>query len=129
MITSLTTYPVDEGTAVAVFGFAGRVHDQHRCAFAWGRADNTCEPPRAHGRWAGGRGRWAGWDWVAARGEGMALVLPSSLCAPLPRMREVDLGCGKALLIKEGGEFYAMGHKCPHYGAPLVKGQSVPLAV
>ncbi|KAL7983153.1 hypothetical protein Chor_000015 [Crotalus horridus] len=38
------------------------------------------------------------------------------------RMREVDLGCGKALLMKENGEFYAMGHKCPHYGAPLVKG-------
>lgn len=43
----------------------------------------------------------------------------------LPRMREVDLGCGKALLIKESGEFHAVGHKCPHYGAPLVKGQSV----
>lgn len=40
----------------------------------------------------------------------------------IPRMREVDLGCGKALLIKENGEYYAMGHKCPHYGAPLVKG-------
>ncbi|KYO36967.1 apoptosis-inducing factor 3 isoform B [Alligator mississippiensis] len=38
------------------------------------------------------------------------------------QMREVDLGCGKALLIKENGEYYAMGHKCPHYGAPLVKG-------
>ncbi|XP_015684833.1 apoptosis-inducing factor 3-like, partial [Protobothrops mucrosquamatus] len=38
------------------------------------------------------------------------------------QMREVDLGCGKALLVKEHGEFYAMGHKCPHYGAPLVKG-------
>ncbi|XP_038008494.1 apoptosis-inducing factor 3 isoform X10 [Motacilla alba alba] len=38
------------------------------------------------------------------------------------RMREVDLGCGKALLIKESGEFHAVGHKCPHYGAPLVKG-------
>ncbi|XP_039209386.1 apoptosis-inducing factor 3 isoform X1 [Crotalus tigris] len=38
------------------------------------------------------------------------------------QMREVDLGCGKALLVKENGEFYAMGHKCPHYGAPLVKG-------
>lgn len=42
----------------------------------------------------------------------------------LLRMREVDLGCGKALLIKESGEFHAVGHKCPHYGAPLVKGQS-----
>ncbi|XP_051922838.1 apoptosis-inducing factor 3 isoform X1 [Hippocampus zosterae] len=38
------------------------------------------------------------------------------------QMREVDLGCGRALLIKEHGEFSAMGHKCPHYGAPLVKG-------
>ncbi|KAG9487849.1 hypothetical protein GDO78_007575 [Eleutherodactylus coqui] len=37
-------------------------------------------------------------------------------------MREVDLGCGKALLIKQNGEYYAIGHKCPHYGAPLVKG-------
>lgn len=44
----------------------------------------------------------------------------------LPRMREVDLGCGKALLVKENGEFYAMGHKCPHYGAPLVKGEFYP---
>ncbi|RXN07076.1 apoptosis-inducing factor 3-like protein [Labeo rohita] len=40
------------------------------------------------------------------------------------QMREVDLGAGRALLIKEHGEFFAMGHKCPHYGAPLVKGQS-----
>lgn len=39
------------------------------------------------------------------------------------RMREVDLGSGRALLIKEHGEFSAMGHKCPHYGAPLVKGE------
>lgn len=38
------------------------------------------------------------------------------------RMREVDLGSGRALLIKQHGEFSAMGHKCPHYGAPLVKG-------
>uniref|UniRef100_A0A672RER1 AIF family member 3 n=1 Tax=Sinocyclocheilus grahami TaxID=75366 RepID=A0A672RER1_SINGR len=38
------------------------------------------------------------------------------------QMREVDLGAGRALLIKENGEFFAMGHKCPHYGAPLVKG-------
>ncbi|XP_049619678.1 apoptosis-inducing factor 3 isoform X2 [Syngnathus scovelli] len=38
------------------------------------------------------------------------------------QMREVDLGSGRALLIKQHGEFSAMGHKCPHYGAPLVKG-------
>ncbi|MBN3304284.1 AIFM3 factor, partial [Amia calva] len=38
------------------------------------------------------------------------------------QMREVDMGCGKALLIKDSGEFCAIGHKCPHYGAPLVKG-------
>ncbi|XP_061907222.1 apoptosis-inducing factor 3 isoform X2 [Entelurus aequoreus] len=38
------------------------------------------------------------------------------------QMREVDLGSGRALLIKQHGEFSALGHKCPHYGAPLVKG-------
>ncbi|KAJ3603688.1 hypothetical protein NHX12_028432 [Muraenolepis orangiensis] len=38
------------------------------------------------------------------------------------QMREVDLGSGRALLIKEHGEFSAIAHKCPHYGAPLVKG-------
>ncbi|KAK7934084.1 hypothetical protein WMY93_004980 [Mugilogobius chulae] len=38
------------------------------------------------------------------------------------QMREVDLGSGRALLIKEHGEFSALAHKCPHYGAPLVKG-------
>ncbi|XP_046495829.1 apoptosis-inducing factor 3 isoform X5 [Equus quagga] len=37
-------------------------------------------------------------------------------------MREVELGWGKVLLVKENGEFHALGHKCPHYGAPLVKG-------
>ncbi|KAG7263414.1 hypothetical protein CRUP_007420 [Coryphaenoides rupestris] len=36
-------------------------------------------------------------------------------------MREVDLGSGRALLIKEHGEFSAIAHKCPHYGAPLVR--------
>ena len=40
-------------------------------------------------------------------------------------MREVDLGTGRALLIKEHGEFSAIGHKCPHYGAPLVKGEEI----
>ncbi|XP_064647805.1 apoptosis-inducing factor 3-like isoform X2 [Lineus longissimus] len=37
-------------------------------------------------------------------------------------MREVDVGPGKALLIKESGQYSAVGHKCTHYGAPLVKG-------
>ena len=39
-------------------------------------------------------------------------------------MREVDVGEGKALLVKENGEFYAVGSKCTHYGAPLAKGES-----
>lgn len=43
-------------------------------------------------------------------------------------MREVDLGSGRALLIKQRGEFSAIGHKCPHYGAPLVKGESRALS-
>ncbi|KAK1160087.1 apoptosis-inducing factor 3-like isoform X2 [Acipenser oxyrinchus oxyrinchus] len=38
------------------------------------------------------------------------------------QMREVEVGGGKALLIKEHGEYSAISHKCPHYGAPLVKG-------
>ncbi|XP_051006574.1 apoptosis-inducing factor 3 isoform X2 [Acomys russatus] len=38
------------------------------------------------------------------------------------QMREVELGWGKALLVKDSGEFHSLGHKCPHYGAPLVKG-------
>lgn len=38
-------------------------------------------------------------------------------------MREVELGWGKVLLVKDNGEFHALGHKCPHYGAPLVKGE------
>lgn len=38
-------------------------------------------------------------------------------------MREVELGWGKVLLVKDNGEFHALGHKCPHYGAPLVKGK------
>ncbi|KAL4686148.1 hypothetical protein H8957_005362 [Semnopithecus entellus] len=38
------------------------------------------------------------------------------------QMREVELGWGKVLLVKDSGEFHALGHKCPHYGAPLVKG-------
>ena len=38
-------------------------------------------------------------------------------------MREVELGWGKVLLVKDNGELHALGHKCPHYGAPLVKGE------
>ena len=39
-----------------------------------------------------------------------------------PRMREVDLGDSKVLLIKQNGEFSAIGYKCTHYGASLAKG-------
>ena len=37
-------------------------------------------------------------------------------------MREVEVGSGKALLVFSGGEYSAIGHKCSHYGAPLIKG-------
>ncbi|XP_071946293.1 apoptosis-inducing factor 3-like [Antedon mediterranea] len=37
-------------------------------------------------------------------------------------MKEVEVSSGKALLIREHGEFSAIGHKCSHYGAPLIKG-------
>ena len=38
------------------------------------------------------------------------------------RMKEVDLGQGKALLVYQDGEYSAIGHKCTHFGAPLAKG-------
>jgi len=42
-------------------------------------------------------------------------------------MKEVDVGgAGTALLVKDGQDFYAIGPKCSHYGAPLIKG-SKPL--
>ena len=37
-------------------------------------------------------------------------------------MREVDITGFKALLVKDKGEYHAIGPKCTHYGAPLVKG-------
>jgi len=37
-------------------------------------------------------------------------------------MREVVIGEGKALLVRDRGEYSAIGPKCTHYGAPLVKG-------
>lgn len=40
----------------------------------------------------------------------------------------MELGWGKVLLVKDNGEFHALGHKCPHYGAPLVKGELSPCA-
>ncbi|EDO47566.1 predicted protein, partial [Nematostella vectensis] len=39
------------------------------------------------------------------------------------QMKTVELAEGKkALLVKENGTFYAVGHKCTHYGAPLASG-------
>ena len=38
------------------------------------------------------------------------------------RMRKVDVGGAKVLLIKQKGEYSAVSPKCTHYGAPLVKG-------
>ena len=38
-------------------------------------------------------------------------------------MKEVKIGDDKTiLLVKSEGGFYALGAKCTHYGAPLVKG-------
>lgn len=78
-----------------------------------------------NGQWVlglGGRGR--GWDTASEAAAGLGLGAapwPLKAAAP-PRMREVELGWGKVLLVKDG-ELHALGHKCPHYGAPLVKGE------
>ncbi|CAH3103418.1 unnamed protein product [Porites lobata] len=38
-------------------------------------------------------------------------------------MKTIDIGeSGKALLVRENGQYYAIGHKCTHYGAPLATG-------
>ena len=39
------------------------------------------------------------------------------------RMRSVDVGEGKVLLVREDGQYYAVGAKCTHYAAPLAKGE------
>lgn len=38
------------------------------------------------------------------------------------QMKEVEVGENKVLLVKEKGQFFALGNKCTHYGAPLSKG-------
>lgn len=38
-------------------------------------------------------------------------------------MRQIDIGDGgHALLVRENGAYTAVGYKCTHYGAPLIKG-------
>ena len=37
-------------------------------------------------------------------------------------MREVDIGESKALLVKDNGQYSAIGYKCTHYGAQLKNG-------
>ncbi|GFR86765.1 apoptosis-inducing factor 3-like protein [Elysia marginata] len=38
------------------------------------------------------------------------------------QMKEVEVGGQKVLLVKDSDQFYALGNKCTHYGAPLSKG-------
>lgn len=40
----------------------------------------------------------------------------------MQRMKTIDIGDGKALLVRENGQYFAVGHKCTHYGAPLSTG-------
>ncbi|XP_051535924.1 apoptosis inducing factor mitochondria associated 4 isoform X2 [Myxocyprinus asiaticus] len=38
------------------------------------------------------------------------------------QMKEVEVGCQKILVVRNKGEFTAVGGLCTHYGAPLIKG-------
>lgn len=38
------------------------------------------------------------------------------------QMKQFELGDGKVLVVKQNGEFSALGTKCSHYGAPLAQG-------
>ncbi|KAK7882098.1 hypothetical protein WMY93_028272 [Mugilogobius chulae] len=37
-------------------------------------------------------------------------------------MKAVEVGDAKVLLVRTGGQYTAVGSKCSHYGAPLIKG-------
>lgn len=39
------------------------------------------------------------------------------------RMKEVEVDQQKILLVRNKGEFAAVGGLCTHYGAPLIKGR------
>ncbi|XP_068680772.1 apoptosis-inducing factor 3-like isoform X2 [Montipora foliosa] len=44
-------------------------------------------------------------------------------CLQDDNMKTIDIGeSGKALLVRENGQYFAVGHKCTHYGAPLNTG-------
>lgn len=49
----------------------------------------------------------------------MVLCPPLHLC---PRLLEVMVAGYPVLLVRNRKEFRALGSKCPHYGAPLSKG-------
>ena len=38
-------------------------------------------------------------------------------------LKEIEFGGKKVLLAKENDQFFAVGSKCTHYGAPLAKGE------
>lgn len=44
-------------------------------------------------------------------------------CLQDDNMKTIDISeSGKALLVRENGQYFAVGHKCTHYGAPLNTG-------
>jgi len=47
----------------------------------------------------------------------------TKFCFVVDRMKEVEVGGVKVLLLKSQGTYHALGSKCSHYGAPLVNGE------
>lgn len=40
-------------------------------------------------------------------------------------MKEVTVGDQKVLLVRSEGQYSAVGGRCSHYGAPLIKGKAL----
>lgn len=55
----------------------------------------------------------------------MLCVIVSFVTVTYHRMKEVEVDHQKILLVRNEGQFSAVGTLCTHYGAPLIKGNLI----